>query len=172
MGEFDPRKALELARNLQKAAPRTFVPPSEATRPKNEYVVPHSLVSGTRGYIEHVVYQINGCYENGWFDACAVMMRRLLETLIIECYEAHNIDHQVKNKDGDFLMLGGLIDDMLQNANWNLGRTAKKSLRKLKEIGDKSAHSRRYNAHRPDIDRLQGDFRDVCQELLYLSKLK
>jgi len=42
----------------------------------------------------------------------------------------------------------------------------------LKNVGDKSAHSRRYNAHREDIDKLSTDFRDACQELLYLSGLK
>jgi hypothetical protein len=43
---------------------------------------------------------------------------------------------------------------------------------KLKDVGDKSAHSRRYNAHRGDIDPLLRDVRLVVQELLYLASLK
>ena len=39
-------------------------------------------------------------------------------------------------------------------------------------MGDKSAHSRRYNAHRGDIDPLLVDIRLVVQELVYLAGLK
>ncbi len=60
----------------------------------------------------------------------------------------------------------------IEEPPWNLGRNAKKALPKLKSIGDQSAHNRRYNAHREDIDKLSTDFRNVCQELLYLAGLK
>ena len=45
----------------------------------SQCVIPLSVVRGTRGYIERVANQINGTYENGWYDACAVMIRRVLE---------------------------------------------------------------------------------------------
>ena len=166
------REALLLAKSLQDGAPDSFVPPSEGTRPQTQPILPHAMVCGTRGYIEKVVFQINGCYENGWFDACAVMMRRLLETLIIECFEAHCIAANAKNSSGDFHMLGELVKRTLSESAWNLGRNTRRALPKLKAIGDQSAHGRRYNAHREDIDKLVGDFRTVCQELLYLSTLK
>ena len=136
-------------------------------------MLPHAMVKGTRGYIERVVFQINGCYEKGWFDGCAVMMRRLVETLIIECFEKHGIAHKIKNNPtGDFLFLRDLIDKLIQESTWNLGRNTKQALAKLKNVGDQSAHSRRYNAHREDIEKLADDFRTVCQELLYLAGLK
>ena len=62
-----------------------------------------STVRGTRGYIERVANQANGAYQNGWYDACAVMLRRLLETLIIEAFEHHRVDSKIKNSTGDFL---------------------------------------------------------------------
>jgi hypothetical protein len=167
------REALRLAKNLQAAAPKSFVPPSEGTKPSTQQILPHALVRGTRGYIERVCYQINGSYEQGWFDACAVMMRRLVETLIIEVFEHYKIDHKIKNSTtGEFLMVRDLVDKVLQESTWNLGRITKQALPRLKSIGDQSAHSRRYNAHREDIDRVVQDFRCVCQELLYLAKLK
>jgi hypothetical protein len=167
------RDALALAKALKEAAPKSFVPPSEGTRPANEFILPHAMVRGTRGYIEKVVYQINGCYEKGWFDGCAVMMRRLIETLIIECFEKYEIPDKIKKPTtGDFLFLGDLIDKATQEPKWSLGRNTKQALARLKSIGDQSAHSRRYNAHREDIDKLSHDFRIVCQELLYLSGLK
>ena len=166
------RRALLLAKQLQYEAPNRFVPPSEGTRPDSQSILPHAMVSGTRGYIEKVVFQINGSYEKGWFDACAVMMRRLLETLIIECFEYHRIGAKAKNSAGDYLMLGDLIDKTLSESTWTLGRSTKKTLRKLKDLGDQSAHSRRFNAYREDIDKLATDFRNVCQELLYVAALK
>ena len=58
-------------------------PPEEGLLATTQTVIMLSLVRGTRGYIEKVSNQINGAYENGWYDACAVMLRRLVETLII-----------------------------------------------------------------------------------------
>ena len=169
----DVKAIIDLVKQLREEAPKNFVPPSEGTRPLNEFMLPHALVKGTRGYIERVVFQINGCYEKGWFDGCAVMMRRLIETLIIECFEKHGIAHKIKNNPtGDFLFLRDLIDKLIQEPTWNLGRNAKQALAKLKNVGDQSAHSRRYNAHREDIEKLADDFRTVCQELLYLAELK
>ena len=47
-------------------------------------ILASSLTWNTRGYIEKVANQINGAFGKGWFDASAVMTRRLVETLIIE----------------------------------------------------------------------------------------
>ncbi len=167
------REAVELAKALQAEAPKTYLPPSDGTKPETQQILPHAIVRNTRGYIERVCFQINGCYEKGWFDACAVMMRRLLETLIIEAFEYHKLDAKIKNSfTGDLLFLKDLIDRAVQEPSWNIGRNAKQSLPRLKQLGDQSAHSRRYIAHREDIDKVTNDFRTVCQELLYLAKLK
>ena len=167
------REAFRLAKSLQSAAPASFVPPSEDTRPSTEQILPHAIVRDTRGYLERVCAQVNGCYERGWFDACAVMMRRLVETLIIEAFEHHRIADRIKNPStGDFLFLKDLVDRTVRETTWNLGRNAKHALPRLKMIGDQSAHSRRYVAHREDIDRVAHDFRCVCQELIFLAGLK
>ena len=168
-----PIGLLELVRGLAADAPKDFLPPSEGTRPTSEHLLPFSHVRGTRGYIERVTNQVNGCYEKGWFDGCAVMMRRLLETLIIECFEKHSISGTIKDsRSGEFLYLKDLIDKLLTETSWNLGRNTKIALPKLKSLGDQSAHSRRFNATREDIDKVANDFRIVCQELLYLAQLK
>jgi len=114
---------------------------------------------------------INGCYEKGWFDACAVMIRRLLETLIIESFEKHGIQDKIK-KDGDYVYLRDMISKTLAEPSWSLTRNTKTALPKLKDIGDKSAHSRRFNAVRNDIEDIKTELRTVVQELIYLSGLK
>ena len=165
------KRIIELTVNIKEIAPKEWLPPSEGVDAKSQAVVYITLVKGTRGYIEKVANQINGCYENGWFDACAVMIRRLLETLIIEVYEAHGISNKIQ-ANGDYVFLRDMVSILLKEKTWNLSRNTKKCLPKLKDIGDKSAHSRRFNAVRHDIDDIKLDLRGVLEELLYLAKLK
>ena len=157
---------------VQKDCREVLLPPEEGLNAYGQSVVPISLIKGTRGYIERVSHQVNGCYDNGWYDACAVMMRRLLETLIIETFEFHNIANKIKTGNGDFFYLSDLIRCTLAEPSWNLTRNSKRALPKLKDIGDKSAHSRRYHAIRNDLDKLLPEIRVVIQELIYLSGLK
>jgi len=164
--------ALSMAKDIQKDVPKRGKPPDEGMLPQSEQVIPFSVVRGTRGYIEKIVHQINGCYENGWFDGCAVMTRCLIETLIIEAFEHYKVAFNIKNSNGDFLYLSGLISKTLAEPSWNLGRNTKKALPRLKKIGDLSAHSRRYIAQRKDIDSIIEDIRVVIQELVFLANLK
>lgn len=125
---LSPRDALALAKKLKESAPKSFVPPSEGTRPANEFIIPFALVKGTRGYIVKVANQVNGCYEKGWFDGCAVMMRRMVETLIIECFEEHKIAHKILTANGDYFFLGDLIDAALKETTWHLGKNTRQGL--------------------------------------------
>ena len=166
------RNALHVAKAIRTDIGKLPGPPEEGRRSSVQSVILMSTVRGTRGYIERVANQANGAYENGWYDACAVMLRRLLETLIIEAFEHHHIDSKIKNAAGDFLYLKDLIDRCLHESAWNLSRNCKQAMPKLKDVGDRSAHSRRYNAHRGDIEPLVVDIRLVVQELIYLAGLK
>lgn len=166
------RNIFTAAKAIQAAVNKDLGPPEEGLRSATQRVIPFSVVRGTRGYLERVVNQVNGAYENGWYDACAVMIRRLLETLIIESFEHNGIAGRIKTPGGEFLYLRDLIDRSLQESTWNLSRNCKQALPKLKDLGDKSAHSRRYNAHRGDIDPLLADLRLVVQEFVYLAGMK
>lgn len=157
---------------IEKDCEQTLLPPEGGLESIGQPIVPFVLVRGTRGYLERIVHQINGTYSNGWYDACAVMIRRLIETLIIESFESHNIAQNIKNQNGDFFYLSELIVKTLSEGTWNLTRNAKQALPKLKDIGDKSAHSRRFNAIRNDIDKVNSEIRCVVQELIYLAGLK
>lgn len=153
---------------------QTVIDPAMEATPTHsptDDLFPLELVRDTRGYIERIAEQSCGSYDQGWYDACAVMIRRLLETLIIEVYEQHKIENRVK-QNGDYLFLGDLINKTLSETTWNLTRNTKNALPKLKDIGDKSAHSRRFMAIRQDIDKVKSELRTVIQELLILAKLK
>jgi hypothetical protein len=166
------RRALGAAKAIQDEASAPWLPPDEGIPSRAEPVLAFSLVRGTRSYIERVVHQINTTYADACYDSCAVMLRRLIETLIIEAYEGHGIATQIQNANGDFLHLAELVSRTLGDTTWNLGRIAKAALPKLKDVGDRSAHDRRFNAHRSDIDKLIPDIRIVVQELTRLAGLK
>lgn len=164
--------SLQVALELKRTIDENIKPPSAIAASRDEPVIYMAIVKGTRGYIERVAHQANGCYAQGWYDASAVMLRRLLETLIIECYEAHNIADRIKDNTGNYFFLRDLVDRLLTEPTWTLGRNVKTVLPKLKELGDKSAHSRRFNAHREDLDKVLDALRDTVQELVSIAKLR
>ena len=140
--------------------------------PETEQVLPVAVIENTRGYIEKVVLQANGSYEHQWYDACAVMIRRLVETFIIELYEAKGKAEEVQDADGNFLMLRDLVDCISVEKDWNLSRETKRILPLLKNLGDRSAHNRRYLAKKQDIDKVLPGLRVVTDDLLHLAGLK
>jgi hypothetical protein len=130
---------------------------------------------GTRGYIESVCKQLNGCFRSGYYDAASVMLRRLIETLIIEAYEHLKRESEIKDGGGNYFMLKELVEranGRAPHAGINLGRDAKKNLEDTKALGDKSAHNRRFVAHAPDLNSIQGGVRVAAQELIQIANLK
>ncbi len=148
------------------------MPHPETLPTARDSVLAKRLFHNTRGYLEKVVFQINTTYDNTCYDACAVMIRRLVETLIIDAFEYRGIADSIKSANGEFLPLDELVDKTVSERGWNLRRDTKQELKKLKHIGDLSAHGRRYNAQRHDIDGHIAGLRVVAEELLYLSGFK
>ncbi|MNE09383.1 hypothetical protein D3C80_1020560 [compost metagenome] len=135
--------------------------------PTNNYF-PLELLNHTRGYLTTVAQQAAACYDQGLYDACSVMTRKLLEVLIIEAFERYNISNKLKNNGGNFYYLSDLIEIFKAETKWNIGRNAKSSLLVLKKMGDMSAHNRRYIARKIDLDKLKDDLRIVLEELIHI----
>jgi hypothetical protein len=172
--ENKPRaEALNHVRMLCQA---TVLPAIEAMTaspvPMTEQVLPLDVVRGTRTYIEKVVIQANGSYEHGWYDSCSVMIRRIVETLIIEAYEAKGRSSDIQDGSGNYFMLRVLVDRILADSSWNLGRETRASLPDIKSLGDRSAHNRRYLCTKQDIDRVRSGLRVIADDLLHLAGLK
>ena len=165
------KNALSFARKLQAGTAR---PPTQATMPKKDWVVDSTLVMEQKHYIISVVEQINGTYREGYYDASAVMLRRLVETLIIEAYISKGKVTEIKNDNGDFLGLKDLIDRASNGKYLNLSRNSKVILRRLKKLGDLSAHNRTFIAKKSYFDSLCEDlFLDIqtlLRELINESK--
>lgn len=137
----------------------------------SDSILARALFDGTRGYIEKVVRQINASYDTGLYDCCAVMCRRLLETLIIEVYEHVGRPADIKGKDGHFFMLADLVRTIAKDAAFNISRNAQRGLEEFKRLGDLAAHNRRFNAQKNDIDQIQPGLRVSAEELLHLAGL-
>lgn len=164
--------ALNIARNIQEDVPKRGKPGLEGELAESDQVIPEYLVKNTRGYIIKVVNQINGTYEHGWYDACAVMIRRLIEILIIEVFQSYGLLSEIKNKNGDFKELGELIVLLESRSEWSLEKPTRKVLPELKDGGNLSAHARKFNAPRSSIDDNIKSLRYAIVDLLYISKLK
>ena len=147
------------------------LPPEQGTVSKTQRVLPFSVVRGTRSYLETLTHQINGSYEHGWYDACAVMMRRLIESLIIEVFEERQMADKIQAASGNFLSLDRLVGKVTGEPAWNLSRVTRRALSDVKGLGDNSAHVRRFVAHRRDIDNVKTGFRTAVQELVDVGGL-
>ncbi|MGI8670844.1 MAG: hypothetical protein ACR2J3_13520 [Aridibacter sp.] len=140
--------------------------------PKTEQVLPLAVVKGTKGYFENMIIQANGCYENGWYESCSVMIRKFVENLIIEVFEAKNESNEIKDSNDNFFMLENLINRITAKTSWNLQRDTKKFLPQIKSLGDRAAHNRRYLCTKPDIDKVLSGLRVIADDLLHLANLK
>jgi hypothetical protein len=132
-----------------------------------------TLTAARREYLVPVGRQANGCYAREWYDARAVMMRRLLESSIIEAFEAKKLDGKIKNpKTGDFFDLSALIDAALTENTWNLPRNVRKEIKNLRDLGHRSAHNRYYVARKSDIDRHSATYRETVEAFLHIASVK
>jgi len=129
---------------------------------------PLDLFKNTRGYLERVAEQAIFCYDYAQYDASFVMIRKLLETLIIELFEKNKIQEKIKDSDGNFYMLSQLVDSLVKDSNWTLSRNTKQYLPKIKKLADISAHNRRFIAQKSDIDQYKTELRLIIQELILL----
>lgn len=168
---LDVAKVVAAARAFQDDLDSVGLPPPESTPSYSHSVLDFTLVKGTRGYIEKVAHQVNKTYDAACYDACAVMVRRLMETLIIEVFQSKGALDHITLPTGPLMQLRQLIERLLAEP-WHLGRNVDKALPRLKDVGDKAAHDRFYNAMRRDIDNIKDDLRVVVQALLYLAGLK
>lgn len=172
--DASPKERANAARQLQYALKTAWADArADQTHLEEVGVFPLVTLNQTkRGYLVAVGRQANGCYLSEWYDGCAVMMRRLLESSIIEAFEAKKLDSNIKDsKTGDFFQLTALIDAALREKTWNLPRNVRKGLPDLRDLGHRSAHNRYYLAKKPDIDKHAGVYREAVEAFLHLATL-
>jgi len=127
-------------------------------------VLPSEWVAGHL-YLERMVYQINGAYEYRFFDCCAVLCRRMMESLIIQVFLSKGLGDEIR-QDGLFIRLEQLIGKITKHQTISLGRNTPTAMKDIKSLGDTAAHHRDYITPQQDIDDLKFKIRRTIQELI------
>jgi hypothetical protein len=114
--------------------------------------------------------QINGSYQYGFYDGSAALLRRLVETLLIDLYlEKGRLDELKAN--GELMMLDGLLRVFAADKAFHKSRNLLKSLREVKSVGDRAAHNRTYLTDKHDLDDLKSAVKSSIVELVDLAAL-
>ena len=120
---------------------------------------------GKRGFLDKIIKQINNCYNSNCYDACAVMMRRLFEILLILSYQNNNIDDIIKNSDGKYKMLEKIVADAISNQTLKISRRISDDFDTFRNVGNYSAHNITYTASQKDINDIKLSYRLMLDEL-------
>ncbi len=133
-------------------------------------LLPQSVVNScSRSYIHDIVRQINGAYDHGFYDACAVLCRRIIESLLVECFEHTGKIAVIQESDGNLKMLDAVIGKAKSAHHIRLPRGTPSLIDKIKEVGDTAAHDRYHITTKQDIDEFRTGFRKVVSQLLTIA---
>lgn len=145
---------------------------SSAPKPKiDDHVLPPELLEGSRKYLQELVRQINGTYHFAFYDACAVLCRRLEECLLILAFEAAGGRTDLLDAKGEYRPLSEIIALVSSTRHIKLSRGAPATLTKIKEMGDTAAHHPTYVTRQSDIDDHRVNYAKVVSELVHIAKL-
>lgn len=139
--------------------------------PLPDNFLPNTIGLGGRKHLENLRREINGSYEFGFYNSCAVMCRRLMECLLIEAFDAVGHRAAITGGDGNLVGLADLLASAKSGSYIKLSRGAPRAAERVKETGDAAAHSRHYMTSHRDIDDLNPGFRQLISELANLAGL-
>jgi hypothetical protein len=147
-----------------------FKPFSGPMRPANSgSVLPVEAFSNARPYVRDILHQLNASYDEALFDCCAVMCRRIYETLLIDTFDRQQAISLIQDAGGDIVALSNIISTLKCQRAFTVGRTTKNAAAAIKKIGDLSAHNRTFIARQKHIDDISADLYAACLDLLHLS---
>ncbi|HOK71516.1 MAG TPA: hypothetical protein PLM83_08695, partial [Bacillota bacterium] len=108
----------------------------------SDSLLPDAVIQDTRKYLQDLARQINGTYDAAYYDACAVLCRRLTESLLIEGFQAAGQLTAIQRPDGTLEMLDSILAKAKSGQFIRLPRGTPDTLDKIKRIGDTAAHDR------------------------------
>ncbi len=136
--------------------------------PKNikEEFLDNDLFRLAPSYIKKIVSEINYCHCYKFSNACAVMIRRLIESLLIELFIYKKLAKEIQQNSG-FVNLSMIIKAIQpNNKKLTLGKGIDKKINPIKDLGDKAAHSRKGLISIQMIDHEKGNIALLFSELM------
>lgn len=131
----------------------------------NSELIEEAKFCGKRNFLDRLIQQINFSYGNNCYDACAVLMRRLFEVLLVLSYQNKGIEGDITNPDGSHKMLETIVKNAKQNKALGVPARIAKNFDAFREVGNNSAHSITYTAGKQDIDTIARDYRVMLEDL-------
>jgi hypothetical protein len=171
--KFRDRSAKRIATIKRKRTAATGKPQKtkkKVTRKQkhSDLYLPAEILDKMPPYITRLVPQINGTYDYGWYEGSAMVLRRLMETLIIELYTRRGWKQDVQDPaTNEFLMLKALIGKLNGDARLRVQKRTIEGLNKVKELGDTAAHDFKIRIIKSDLDRIQSAMRLACERLVF-----
>ncbi|MBO5316174.1 MAG: DUF4145 domain-containing protein [Clostridia bacterium] len=131
----------------------------------HDELIEEAKFCGKRPFLSRLIQQINFTYGNNCYDACAVLMRRLFEVLLVLSYQNKGIEADITKPDGSHKMLESIVKDAAQNKALGVPARISKNFDSFREVGNNSAHSITYTAGKLDIDNIVRDYRVMMEDL-------
>jgi hypothetical protein len=138
----------------------------------DSHVIPTALFESTRPHLETLVMQVNGTYQGGFYDACAVMCRRLLECLLLLAFDRAEKGEIIRDAFGEYREIADIIGLASSNRHIKLTRGAGAVMGKIEYVGDLAARHPTYTTRQKDIDEQRLGFQRVVSELVHLAEIK
>jgi hypothetical protein len=139
------------------------LPQSQQAAPTEPPFLPEEIIEDRHGIPKKILWEVNRCYDASCYNACAAMIRHLIEMLIVGAFEHHNLSEKIKDN-GDYLPFSALIGKATAEPAFKLGKETKRVLPDLKFFGDAAAHSRMILVRKHDLDRMHNKIRGAVEE--------
>ena len=144
-------------------------PAPTAVAPTASEVIDEDKFCGRKDGFDRLIRQINSSYRDGSFDACAAVMRRLLEASLIFAFQSNGMEKEITDGNG-YADLHSLVRKAAGCAVLGLsGRTD--VLTDISIIGDYSGRGPTYTFGANDINSVRIAYREVLEALFSASKL-
>lgn len=136
----------------------------------------HSIIDldslpSQKGICISLCKEANASYDAGHYNGAAVLLRRIIEGLLVDAFEAVGKRTLIESS-GNLMMLDDVLRVVESGAGIKLSRGMSRHLVQIKAVGDKAAHSRTYLVKKPDIDMHLIHIRSAVAELVDHKYLK
>jgi len=164
-----PKDRRDLRRHIEELLKTEIEPALQAIRTLEAEFIPEEILAGSKGNIQKIAQQACVCFSAEAYDACAVMLRKLLEVLVVEAFEAKGIADRIMEVDGNYSRFSKMISILVSTKETPMGRTSKQHLPQLAEIFNNCAHNSGFFMSRSHLQLLQSQVILAVQELVALS---
>lgn len=131
----------------------------------NSELLDEGKFCGKRGYLDKLIKQINHTYKNNCYDACAVLLRRVFEIVLVLSFQKNGIENEITKSDGTHMMLEGITKKAAGNIILKIPKRISDNFDSFRDVGNSSAHNITYIAIRKDIDNISRAYRVMLEEL-------